>query len=333
MTITLSRLALESPFVMAPMAGITDSPFRRVLRRRQCALVFSELISAKGIKYGCPETCRMLSFHPEERPLGVQLFGGDAEELSYAASYVEQTGVDFIDLNLGCSVPKIIKKGAGAALARDLHRLERILVAMVKAVQIPVSIKIRSGWDADSLGAPQIAKMAANAGIAWVTVHGRTSEQHYKGQADWQLIARIKQSLPIAVIGNGDLDTPQQALDYWQAYGVDAVMIGRAAMRNPFIFQQVLALWQQMPNFLPTSQDFLKLIAEHGELLDDYYPPAKALLHLRKFLVWYSTGLSGCRRFRQRIFSIYDRDLLWQEARQFLGAGINSTMSYLPNHE
>ena len=317
MTITLGRLSLESPFVMAPMAGITDSPFRRVLRRRQCPLLFSELISAKGIKYHCPETCSMLRFHQEERPIGVQLFGAEVEELSYAAGYVEQIGVDFIDLNLGCSVPKIIKKGAGAALARDLPRLEKALTGMVQAVKIPVSIKLRSGWDTESILAPQIARIAANSGISWVTVHGRTSEQHYSGKADWQLIAKIKESLPIAVIGNGDLATAQQIIDHWRSYGVDAVMIGRSAMRNPFIFRQALALWQGKPDFSPTSQDFLKLIEEHSSFLYDYYPPAKALLHLRKFLVWYSTSHSGCRSFRQRIFSIYDQDLLWQETQEF----------------
>jgi nifR3 family TIM-barrel protein len=315
--ISLGPFQLENPFILAPMAGVTDSPFRRVMRRRKCSLVVSELISANAIEYQSRKTLEMLRFHEEEKIFGVQIFGADPLLLCRAGCVVESLGADFIDVNLGCSVPKVITKGAGAALCREVSLLARVLQELVKAVRIPVAIKIRIGWDSGSQNALEVAKVAADAGVRWVAIHGRTSEQGYKGKADWDFIEKLKARSPIPVVGNGDINTPEAALHHLSTYGVDAVMIGRGALHNPFIFEQSRALWRGEKYELPVAQRYLDLIQEHRELLCGYYKPPLSLLHLRKFLVWYSASFPRCHKFRKEVFSILDFDLLWEKSKEF----------------
>jgi len=314
--ISLGPIALESPFILAPMAGLTDSPFRRMMKRRKAAMVVSELISATGVHYTCKHTLEMFDFHPEEHPVGIQLFGSDSDYLCKAAQHAEERGADFVDLNLGCSVPKVVKKGGGAALACNIAKLSQILFALVKAVRIPVSIKIRTGWDENSRNAMDIVKLATDAGIAWVALHGRTSDQGYSGLADWDFIREIKQKSSIPIIGNGDITTPEKAIQRLKESGVDAVMIGRSCAHNPFIFEQSFSLWQGK-NHSTSRQDYLQLLQEHRECLEEYYTPGRSLVFAKKFLSGYASGFSDCRKFRNDSFHTEDRDLLWKNALEF----------------
>lgn len=314
--ISLGPLLLESPFILAPMAGITDSPFRRMMKRRKAAMVVSELISATGVHYTCKHTLEMFDFHTEEHPVGIQLFGADCDYLCKAAQHAEEKGADFIDLNLGCSVPKVVKKGGGAALACNIDKLAHILSSLVKAVHIPVSIKIRTGWDETRRNAIDIVKLAADAGIAWVAVHGRTSVQAYTGVADWDFIKEIKDKSPLPIIGNGDITTAEKAMQRLKESGVDAVMIGRACTHNPFIFEQSFHLWQG-ESYSPSMQDYLKLLQEHRVCIEEEYTPGRALVFSKKFLCGYTSGFSGSRKFRDDAFHTEDMDLLWKNAFEF----------------
>jgi tRNA-dihydrouridine synthase B len=314
--IQLGPLQLEHPFLLAPMAGITGSPFRRLMRRHGSALVVSELVSANGIRHGGRKTLELLQFHPEERPVGIQLFGEEPALLCEAARAVERQGADFVDLNLGCPVPKVVRKGGGAAMCRDLPALGRTLSAVVGAVRIPVTIKIRSGWDEDSRNAHEVVRVAADAGVRWVAIHGRTRAQGYAGRADWELMAEVKARSPIPIVGNGDLFTPEQAVAALWGSGVDAVMIGRGALRNAFFFDQARELWSGRSWAPPESSHILSFLGELKTLLEERHGTHGGVL-LRKFLAWYSSGYPGCHEFRRKVFSSVAPGELWDEAVRF----------------
>lgn len=315
--IRLGPFELDHPFILAPMAGITNSPFRRLMRRRQSALVVSELVSATGLAYESQKTKDLLRFHDEERVVGLQIFGEDTQDLVRACQYVEKLGADFVDLNLGCPVPKVVKKGAGSAMCRDPISLGRTLEAMVKGCNIPVTIKIRTGWDSESRNALDVVKAAADAGVRWVAIHGRTRAQGYSGSADWDFIGGIKAKSPIPIIGNGDIATAEQAVSRMRDYGVDAVLIGRGALRNPFIFEQAYALWRGQAPALPSAEQYVRIMEEQQALLHEVYNPRAAMIHARKFLAWYSAGFPGCHEFRKQVFSLAEPEALWAEARRF----------------
>ena len=317
MAVTVGPFQLEHPFVLAPMAGITNSPFRRLMRRMKSAMVVSELVSATGLEYGGEKTLDLLKFHDEERVVGLQIFGEDTDLLCKACQYVEKKGADFVDLNLGCPVPKVVKRGAGSAMCRDPISLGKTLTAMVKSVKIPVTIKIRTGWDADSRNALDVVKAATDAGITWVAIHGRTRAQGYSGLADWDLIGNVKAKSTIPIIGNGDLTTAEIALTRYRQYGVDAVLIGRGALRNPFIFEQAYALWKGESFSHPDASRYVDLMSQQQEMLVDSFNPRMAMIHARKFLAWYSAGFPGCHEFRKKVFTIAEPDVLWEEARRF----------------
>ncbi len=316
--IQLGPFRLEHPFILAPMAGITNSPFRRLMRRMKSSMVVSELVSANGIEYAGAKTLDLLRFHEEERVVGLQIFGENTEYLVKACQLVERMGADFVDLNLGCPVPKVVKKGAGSAMCRDPQSLRHTLEAMVRSVKIPVTIKIRTGWDESSKNALDVVKAAADAGVRWVAIHGRTRAQGYSGEADWRLIAQVKNQSPLPIIGNGDVTTAEIALRRVRESGVDGVMIGRGALRNPFIFEQCAALWrgEELPPVEPHR--YLELIDGQQLLLNESFRhPRAAMIHARKFLAWYSSGFPGCHEFRSKVFSIAEPDELWDEARRF----------------
>jgi nifR3 family TIM-barrel protein len=315
--IQLGPFQLEHPFILAPMAGITNSPYRRLMRRLKSSLVISELVSANGIEYAGPKTLELLKFHEEERIIGLQIFGEDSDLLCKASQYVEKFGADFVDLNLGCPVPKIVKKGAGSAMCKDPVSLGKTLAAMVKSVNIPVTIKIRTGWDSTTRNAIEVVRVAADAGVKWVAIHGRTRAQGYSGEADWDFIGDIKAKSPIPIIGNGDLTTAEIAVNRYKTYGVDAVLIGRGALRNPFIFEQSAALWKGETFTLPSAERYLSLLDEQQKLLHETFNPRSAMIHARKFLAWYSAGFPGCHEFRSKVFSIPEPEVLWAEAKVF----------------
>jgi len=320
----LGPFELEHPFILAPMAGITNSPYRRLMRRMKSALVISELVSANGIEYVGQKTLELLKFHEEERVLGLQIFGEDTERLVKAAQYVEKLGADFVDLNLGCPVPKVVSKGAGSAMCRNPAELGRTLAAMVKGCKIPVTIKIRTGWDSQSRNALDCVRVAAEAGAAWVAIHGRTRAQGYSGEADWDFIGDIKAKSPIPIIGNGDITNAEQAVSRMRTYGVDAVLIGRGALRNPFLFEQARALWLGEKAESVTASRYLELLRTQKTLLDESFQPRSSMIHARKFLSWYAAGFPGCHAFRTRVFAEQDADVLWADAYQFFEKNIQT---------
>jgi tRNA-dihydrouridine synthase B len=315
--IQLGPFQIEHPFILAPMAGITNSPFRRLMKRMKSSLVVSELVSANGIEYMGDKTLDLLKFHEEERRVGLQIFGEDTDRLVKAARYVEKLGADFVDLNLGCPVPKVVKKGAGSAMCRDPLSLGRTLAAMVRGVKIPVTIKIRTGWDAGTRNALDVVRAAQDAGVGWVAIHGRTRAQGYSGEADWDFIGDVKAKTSMPVIGNGDIGTAEVAVRRARDYGVEAVMIGRGALRNPFLFEQSLALWRGEVAPSMSAERYVGLIMEQQKLLHETYPPRNAMIHARKFLAWYSSGFPGCHEFRSKVFKIPEPAELWAEAQVF----------------
>src|ERR1700677_2068126 len=228
----------KNPFVLAPMAGITDNTFRTFMREMGCGIVITELVSAYGIEYRSERTLDLMRFTEGQRPLGVQIFGEDGEILAKAAQYVESTGADFVDINLGCPVPKVVKKGAGSAMLRDPMALQKILTQVKSAIKIPLTIKIRTGWCDKTINTLDIVNAAHDSGVTWVAIHGRTRAQGYSGLADWELIRQVKARAPLPIIGNGDIQSPSKAVQRLTESGCDAVMIGRGCLKNPWIFKQ-----------------------------------------------------------------------------------------------
>jgi nifR3 family TIM-barrel protein len=326
----LGPIDVTHPFLLAPMAGITNSPFRRLMREYGSSVVISELVSANGIEYASHRTMELLKYSEAERPVGLQIFGEDEENLVKACQVVEKLGANFVDLNLGCPVPKVVKKGAGSAMCRNPAALGVILESMVKSVKIPVTIKIRTGWDSTLRNAQEVVKVAADAGVAWVAIHGRTRAQGYSGEADWDFIGEVKAKSPLPIIGNGDIVTAEQAVSRYRTYGVDAVMIGRGALRNPFLFEQSYDLLQGRPVKPVTADRILELLTKQKGYLSEVFEGRSVLLHARKFLAWYSSGYPGSGEFRKKVFQIPDEEALWNEARDFFRISIQKRdMSYL----
>jgi tRNA-dihydrouridine synthase B len=320
--VKLGPFQIDHPFILAPMAGITNSPFRRLMRRMNSSVVISELVSSTGMEYMGQKTLDLLRFHDEERTLGLQIFGDEREHLVKACAYIEKLGADFIDLNMGCPVPKVVKRGGGAAMCRDLPELSKTLKAMVAATKLPVTIKIRTGWDSETRNAVEVARVAEEAGVAWVAIHGRTRAQGYSGEADWDFIGNVKAKVSIPIIGNGDLTTPEKAVDRYKTYGVDAVLIGRGALRNPFIFEQSSRMLRGLDFPVPVASDYIEMLNAQRSLLEETYPDRGVTVHARKFLAWYSAGFPGSAEFRKKVFTIESGDVLWGEARDFFEVSV-----------
>src|SRR5438876_4803 len=234
----IGKVKLPSPFAIAPMAGMTDTAFRRLVKRHGgCGLVVTEMVSSEGLVRGIDRTLEYAEYTEEERPIAIQIFGGDPEKMAAAAQIVEGMGADIVDVNMGCPVPKIAKHNAGCSLMREPEHAASVIAAMTKAVKIPVTVKMRAGWNEEERNAPRLARMVEDAGAAAVTVHGRTAAQSYSGAADWDLVSQIAEDLAIPVIGSGDCVEPKQIVRRLGA-GVDGVLVGRGALRNPWIFAQ-----------------------------------------------------------------------------------------------
>ncbi len=287
---------------LAPMAGVTGSPFRLLAREQGCPLVFSEMVSAKGLVYKGRRSRELLQFSERERPIGLQLFGSDPGIIAEAASILVAEKPDFIDLNFGCPTRKITCNGDGGALLRSPELCRRIFRAIVASVPIPVTVKIRKGWDEESVNAVEIASIAEEEGISAVTVHGRTVAQGYSGRADWSVIAVVKSALTIPVIGNGDVDSPLAAEELIRQSGVDAVMIGRAARGNPWIFRDVLARQLgKAPPAPPALPEIKKMILRHFKLLIDFKGEAAAAREMRSHIAWYLKGFPGAAALRKQL--------------------------------
>jgi nifR3 family TIM-barrel protein len=275
-------------------------------------VVVSELVSSEGIVRGGEKTWDLARFCEEERPVGIQIFGSRLDALVQSCQTLEQKGVDFVDLNLGCPVKKVVCDGAGAAWLKQPKELGVVLNAMARSVKIPVTIKIRTGWDESSINVQEIVHTAAESGIAWVAIHGRTRAQGYSGQADWELIRKVANQSPIPIIGNGDILTSERALERIEKGYAHAVMIGRGALKNPWIFQEVLGD--------KADYSLLSLIDRHFQLALEYKGRKRAFLSLKKFMAWYAAGYPHSSIFRSSIFKTNDVDELRELAHRFFGS-------------
>lgn len=290
----------KHPFVLAPMAGITDNAFRSFMKELGAGIVISELISAHGINYKGARTLDLMRFEKKQTPVGIQLFGETPEAVSEAAKYVQDQGADFVDLNFGCPVKKVVSKGAGSAMLKDMAGLDAMVSTVKKAIDIPLTIKIRTGWDANTRNAIEVCNIAYNAGVSWVAIHGRTRAQGYEGSADWDYIKEVKANTKIPVIGNGDIHTPQQAVDRMLESNCDGVMIGRGCLKNPWIFVQSLNLWQQTPKAI--QKDFEYLLVNLRAHLQENFDDHLVGIQLKKFSAWFSAGYPGSANFRKGVF-------------------------------
>lgn len=287
--------------VLAPLAGISNLPMRLLAKRAGCGLVCSEMISSHGLVYGSGKTVQLLDSTPEEKPLSVQIFGSNPPIMADAARIVQDSGADIVDINFGCSVKKILKSNAGSALMKDSPLAQRILDSVRKAVTIPLTIKIRSGWEPSGIQAMEIARLAEGCGVDAIAVHPRTATQGFRGEADWSIIAAVKKNLSIPVIGNGDVTTPEDALRMLNATGCDGVMVGRAAIGNPMIFGGILAAAHGRPATVPNDGQRIEMMI--GYLRDSVrYLGEKTACHMmRSRLCWFVKGMRNAGQFRNAI--------------------------------
>ncbi len=301
----IGKIELKTPLALAPMAGVTDLPFRLICRRHGCGMTVSEMVSAKGLLYKNVKTTEMLRIAEGERPTAIQLFGSVPQELAEAARMVEASGADMIDFNMGCPVAKIVNNGEGSALMKKPQLAHDILAAMVQAVSIPVTVKFRAGWDADNINAVEIAKAAEAAGVAAVAVHGRTRQQFYEGKADWSVIAAVKQAVQVPVFGNGDIFSVDDGLRMLRETGCDGLMIGRGADGNPWIFSELAAVLagEQRPA-APTLDVRLQQAAEHLAMLIDYKGEYVAVKEMRRHISAYLKGMPHAAEFRGRFHKV-----------------------------
>lgn len=304
MKLKIGNVELLNQVILAPMAGVTDLPFRLLCREQGAGLVCMEMVSAKAIAFHNRNTERLMETAPGEHPVSLQLFGSDPEVISRVASEIEERSFDILDLNMGCPVPKIVGNGEGSALMRNPKLVEEIVSRTVRAVKKPVTVKIRKGFDENQINAVEIARIAEGSGAAAVAVHGRTREQYYSGCADWDIIRQVKEAVSIPVIGNGDVDSPQKAKALLEETGCDGVMVGRAARGNPWIFHQIRTyLDTGILEERPSAEEVHGMILRHARMQAELKGDYTAVREMRKHVSWYTAGYPHSARLRARINS------------------------------
>lgn len=300
--LTIGGITLPNNIILAPMAGVSDLPFRLLCHEQGAGMVCMEMVSAKAIYYNNKNTDSLMEIHPDEGPVSLQLFGSDPVIISEMAKRIEDRSHTFLDINMGCPVPKVVNNGEGSALMKNPKLVEQILGSLVKATKKPVTVKIRKGFDETCVNAVEIAKIAENCGVAAVAVHGRTREQYYSGKADWDIIAKVKEAVSIPVLGNGDVDSPERAEQMLVRTGCDGVLVGRAAQGNPWIFRDIVRYLEDgtlLPG--PDNAEKKSIILRHAALQLQYKGEYIGVREMRKHLSWYTAGMPGSARFRREI--------------------------------
>ena len=298
----IGNVKLENDLILGPMAGVTDLPFRLLCKEQGAGLLCMEMVSAKGIMYNNKNTKFLLTIDERERPVSLQLFGSDPDIISEQAKRIEELPFDILDINMGCPVPKIVNNGDGSALMKNPLLAGEIIEKTARAIQKPVTVKIRKGFDEEHINAVEMAHIAQVSGAAAIAVHGRTREQYYSGKADWEIIRKVKEAVKIPVIGNGDVWTPQDAIDMRKQTGCDGVMIGRGAQGNPWIFKQILH-YEQTGELLekPSPQEVTEMILRHAKMQMEFKGEYIGMREIRKHAAWYTAGYKNSAKLRGKI--------------------------------
>ncbi|RGG67327.1 MULTISPECIES: tRNA dihydrouridine synthase DusB [unclassified Eubacterium (in: firmicutes)] len=296
----IGNIEIENCLALGPMAGVTDLPFRLLCKEMGCNMLYTEMVSAKAILYKNKNTKELLNIDKNEHPVGVQLFGSDPDIMAQIAAQVEEGECDFIDINMGCPVPKIVNNGEGSALLKQPKLVEEILTKMVKAVNKPVTVKIRKGFENGTVYAVEIAKIAESCGVSAIAVHGRTREQYYSGKADWDVIKDVKKAVKIPVIGNGDIFSAEDAKAMKEYTGCDGLMVARGARGNPWIFREIKE-YLENGNVIdkPKINDIREMIIRHAKMLVDYKGEYTGIREMRKHIAWYTAGLPHSAELRR----------------------------------
>lgn len=305
MPLQIGNVTLENNLILAPMAGVTDLPFRLLCKEKGAGLLCMEMVSAKAILYKNKNTQALLEIDPREKPVSLQLFGSDPDIISQIAHEIEERPFDILDINMGCPVPKIVNNGEGSALMKNPVLAGEIIEKTVKAIQKPVTVKIRKGFDDEHVNAVEMARVAQESGAAAVAVHGRTREQYYSGKADWDIIRQVKEAVSIPVIGNGDLLTAEDVIAMKEQTGCDGFMIGRGAQGNPWIFEQILHYFrtgEKLPK--PSAEEVTDMILRHAKMMLEFKGEYTGIREIRKHAAWYTAGYPNSAKLRVAINAV-----------------------------
>lgn len=313
----IGNVELENNLILAPMAGVTNLPFRIVCKDYGAGMVCTEMASAKAMFHNDQKTKRLFNTEGEKRPISFQVFGSELESMAYAVKYMSDFA-DIIDINMGCPAPKVVKNGDGSKLLLDLKKAQEIIETAVKNSKVPVTVKFRKGWDKENIVAVNIAQIAEQAGASAVTIHGRTRSEFYTGKADWDIIKKVKQSVNIPVIGNGDIIDEESALQMFEQTGVDGIMIGRGSFGNPWIFRNIkhyLETGEKLPQ--PTNNEKIEVMEKHIELAVKEKGEDVAIKELRKHIAWYTKNLKNSSEFRNSINKVEKKEELISKLEEY----------------